>query len=134
MNRKLIIGILVALWIVVTIFNPLISGILAVGVWIYLVGAVRKQKDSVFNDHMTPFLTERHFNWLKTLLIISGISFLVFIVFAIAHNVLEEEFFSLVIALVAVWVLVLSTAGGLVLFLSGRQKYSNTEIPASGSI
>ena len=122
MNRKLIIGILVTLGVVVTLFNPLISGILAVGVWIYLLGVVRKQKKSVFNDQMTPSLTEWHYNWLKTLLIIAGVSILVFIVFAITHNVLEEEFFSLFIALMALWVLVISTTGGLIMFLRGRQK------------
>lgn len=136
MNRKLIIGILVALGMVVTIFNPLISGALAVGVWIYLLRVVLKQKKSVFNDPMTPSLTEWHFNWLKTFLMVAGISFLVFIVFAITHNVLEEEVFSLLIALVALWVLVLSTTGGLVMFLRGRQKQQqrNTEIRTSGSI
>jgi hypothetical protein len=52
----------------------------------------------------------------------AGVSFLVFMVFSVAHNVLEEDFFSLVIALVALWVLVISTAGGLFMFLRGRQK------------
>jgi hypothetical protein len=122
MNRKLIIGILVTLGIVVTIINPLVSGIFAAGVWIYLVGVVRKQKNSVLNGRMTPILNEWHFNWLKTFLIVAGLSFPVFLVFAVAHNVLEEDSLSLIVALLALWVLVISTAGGLIMFLRGRQK------------
>lgn len=43
MNRKLRMGVLVVLGIVVTVLNPLLSGILAAGVWIYLVRMVRSR-------------------------------------------------------------------------------------------
>ena len=136
MNRKLLIGILVVLGIAVTFLNPLISLILAVGVWIYLVRMVRKQKNSVFNDQMEPKITEWHLKRLKAFLIVAGFSFLVFIFGAIVHNVLHglseiEETVSFFIALVALLVFVVATAGGMVIFLKGRQKtiqkaYSDT--------
>jgi predicted RND superfamily exporter protein len=127
MNRKLLIGILVVLGIAVTFFNPLISLILAVGLWIYLVRMVRKEKNSVLNDQMEPKITEWHLKRLKAFLIVAGFSFLVFIVGAIVHNVLHglseiEETASFFIALVALLVFFVATAGGLIIFLKGRQK------------
>ena len=127
MNRKLLIGILVVLGIAVTFFNPLISGILAVGVWIYLVRMVRKQKNSVFNDQMEPKITDWYLKRLKVFLIVAGFSFLVFIVGAIVHNVIHglskmKVIVSLIIALVALLMFVVATAGGLVVFFKGRQE------------
>ena len=123
----LLIGILVVLGIAVTILNPLISGILAAGVWIYLVRMFRKQNKIVSNDQMEPNLIEGHLKRLKAFLIVAGFSFLVFIVGAIVHNVLHglseiEEPVSLIISLVAGLVFVLATAGGMVIFLKGRQQ------------
>ena len=127
MNRKLLLGILVVLGIAVTSFNPLISLILAVGVWIYLVRMVRKQKNSVLNDQMEPTITEWHLKRLKAFLIVAGFSFLVFIVGTIVHNVSHdlseiEETVSFLIALVALWVFVVATAGGMVIFFKERQR------------
>ena len=127
MKRKLLIGILVVLGIVVTFFNPLISLILAAGAWIYLVKMFRKQRNSVFNDHMGPKISERLLKRLKIFLIVAGFSFLIFIVGGIVHNVFsglseKEETVSFLIALVALLVFVVSTAGGMVIFLKGRQK------------
>jgi Ca2+/Na+ antiporter len=127
MNRRLLLGILVVLGIAVTDFNPLISLVLAAGVWIYLVMMVRKQKDSVLNDQMEPTVTEWHSSRLKALLIVAGFSFLVFIVAAIEHNVSNdpseiESTVSLIIALVALWVFVIATAAGMVLFVRGRRR------------
>lgn len=125
MNRKLIIGILVVLGIAVTFFNPLISLVLAVGGWIYLVRMVRKHKNSVLNDQMEPKITEWHLKRLKAFLIVAGFSFLVFIVGAIVHNVLNglseiEESVSFLIAYVAILVFVIATARDMVIFLKER--------------
>ena len=127
MKRKLLIGILVVLGIAVTVLNPLISGILAVGIWIYLVRMVRKQKDSVFSDQMEPQITEWHLKRLKAFLIVAGFSFIVFIFGAIVHNVLHgmseiEESVYFLIAIVALLVFIVATAGGMVIFLKTRQK------------
>ena len=127
MKRKLLIGISIVLGIAVTLLNQTISAILAAGVWIYLVRMIQKQKNSEFNDQMEPSITEWHLKRLKAFLIVAGFSFLVFIVGAIVHNVLHglseiEEPVSLIISLVAGLVFVLATAGGMVIFLKGRQK------------
>jgi uncharacterized SAM-binding protein YcdF (DUF218 family) len=127
MNRKLLIGILVVLGIAVTFFNPLISLILAVGAWIYLVKMFQKQRKSVLNDHIGPKISERLLKRLKIFLIVAGFSFLIFIVGGIAHNVFsglykKEETVSFLIALVALLVFVVATAGGMVIFLKERQK------------
>lgn len=127
MKRKLLIGVLVVLGIAVAVLNPLISGILAVGVWIYLVRMVRKQKNSVFNDQIEQKITTWHLKRLKAFLIVAGFSFLVFILGAIAHNVLpgpseREETVSFFIALAALLVFTVATAGGVVIFLKARQK------------
>lgn len=127
MNRKLLIGILAVLGIAVTFINPLISGIIAVVVWIYLVRMAWKLKNNVFNNQMEPKIAERLLKRLKAFLIVAGFSFLVSIVGAILHNVLHglseiEETISLFIALVALIVSVVATAGGLVIFFKGRQK------------
>ena len=127
MSRKLLIGIFVVLGIAVSFLNPLISLILAMGVWIYLIRMVWKQKDSILNDQMVPKIIEWHLKRLKVFLMVAGFSFIVFIVGAIVHNVLHglteiEESTSFFIALVALLVFVAATAGGLVVFLKGRQK------------
>ena len=127
MKRKLPIGILVVLGIAVTVLNPLISGIFAVGVWIYLVRMVRKQKNSVFNEQMGQETTKWHLKRLKAFLIVAGFSFLVFIFGAIVHNVLHglseiEETVSFFIALVALLVFIVATAGGMVIFFKARKK------------
>lgn len=127
MIRKLLIGISIVLGIAVTLLNQTISAILAAGVWIYLVRMIQKQKNSEFNDQMEPIITEWHLKRLKAFLIVAGFSFLVFIVGAIVHNVLHglseiEEPVSLIISLVAGLVFVLATAGGMVIFLKGRQQ------------
>jgi hypothetical protein len=120
---------LVVLGIAVTVLNPLISGICAVAVWIYLVRMVRKQKNSVFNDQMEQEITKWHLKRLKAFLIVAGFSFLVFVFGSIVHNVLHglsetEETVSLFIALVALLVFIAATAGGMVVFLRARKKRS----------
>ena len=127
MRRRLLIGISVVLGIAVTVLNPLVGGIFAVGVWIYLVRMVRKQKNSPFNGQMTQEMSKWHLKRLRVFLAVAGISFLVFICGAIAHNVLHglsetEETVSFFIALVALLVFIVATAGGMVLFLKARQK------------
>ena len=127
MKKKLLIGILIVLGIAVTVLNPLISGIFAVGLWIYLVRMVRKQKNGVFNDQMEQKISKWHLKRLKAFLIVAGFSFLVFILGAIVHNVLHglseiEETVSFFTALVALLVFIVATTGGMVIFIKARQK------------
>jgi len=103
-------------------------GVILVVVWIYLVWMVWKKKTSLFHDQMEQKLAERRLKWLKTFLLVAGISFLTFIVsipldIAIFGDLPEKEvtvfaytaWFSIVLFLIA-------TIGGLVIFLKGRRK------------
>ena len=127
MIRKVLIGILAVVGIVVAVINQLVLGILAIGVWIYLFRIVRKQKHCEANDQRELKISEGHLKWIKALLIMGGFSFLVFIVGAIVHNVLyglskAEDSVFIIIALIALIAFALTTAGGLVIFLKGREK------------
>ncbi len=97
------------------------------GVWIYLVWMVRKKKTNIFHDQMEPKLAERRLKRLKTFLLVAGISLAVGIVGVIVHNALYglseiEEPVSFIIAISALWVFIIATIGGLVIFLKGRRK------------
>ncbi len=131
MKRKLLIGIIVVLGIAVAIGMAMFLGMLIAGaliaVWIYLVWMVRKKKTNIFHDQMEPTLAERRLKRLKTFLLVAGISFVVFIVGLIVHNALyglseREDLVSFIIAIVALWVFIIATIGGLVIFLKGRRK------------
>ena len=135
MNKKLLIGIIVVivgLVIAAAILrNPVwamtIPEVALVGVWIYLVWMVRKKKAKIFHDQMEPKLAERRLKRLKVFLLVAGISLAVGIVGVILHNAIyglsgvEEPVF-FVIALVGLYVFVIATIGGLVIFIKGRRK------------
>jgi len=109
----------------VALLQPLISGLLALVVWTYLIWMIRKRKNNVFNNQTEPETAERLLARLKMFLLVAGISFLIFVVSAIAHNAIHglydiEETVFFFVALVALFVFVLSTAGGLIIFLKGR--------------
>ena len=76
---------------------------------------------------MEPKLAERRYKMLKVFLLVAGISLAVGIVGVILHNALyglfeKEEPVSFFIAIVALWVFIIATIGGLVMFLKGRRK------------
>ena len=119
MIRKVLTGIAVVFGVAVTVANPLMSVALAVGVWIYVARMVSKNEDTVVSHHMKTKI--------KTLLIVAAVSFVLFLVGAIVHNVLSglaetEETLFLLVSLVASSVVVVSTAGGLALLLKERGK------------
>jgi uncharacterized membrane protein YeaQ/YmgE (transglycosylase-associated protein family) len=97
---------------------------------------VWKKKTEIFHDQMEPRLAERRLKRLKTFLVVAGISLAVGIVGAIVHGVLSarletEEPVSFFIALVALWVFIIATIGGLVIFLKGRRKTTERNIEIS---
>jgi len=127
MNTKLLTVIIVVLGIALTFFALVPMGVIALATWIYLGVMVRKRKTSMFHDQMEPEIAERHLKKLKTSLIVSGVSFPVSIACIILHNVLSglsdiEEPISLLIGVGALWVFIITTAFGLVIFLRGKQK------------
>ena len=124
MNRKLFIGIIAIFGIAAA---PLLIPVAPIVVWIYLVWMVWKKKTNIFHDQMEPKLAERRYKMLKAFLLVAGISLAVGIVGVILHNALYglseiEEPVSFFIALVALWVFIIVTIGGLVIFLKVRRK------------
>ena len=135
MNKILLIGIVVlyvGLVIATAILGPprfvtLEIVVAPIAVWIYLVWMVRKKKTNIFHDQMEPKLAERRYKVLKVFLLVAAISFAVGIVGVILYNVLsalleKEEPVSFGIGLVGLFVFVIATIGGLVIFLKGRRK------------
>ncbi len=135
MNRKLLIGaivLFVGLVIAAAIIRPMlipmvVIGVAPIGVWIYLVWMVRKEKTKIFHDQMEPELAERRLRRLKIFLRVGGISWAVGIVGVVGHNVVsalleKEEPVFFTIALVGLGVFFIATIGGLVIFLKGRRK------------
>ena len=128
MKTKLLIGTIVVLGIAAAIFSSMFIGGALIVAWIYLVFMVRKKKTKIFHDQMEPKIAERRLKMLKVFLLVAGISFAVFIVGIVLHGVLgalleiEEEPISFFIAISALYVFVIATIGGLVIFLKGRRK------------
>ena len=126
MIKKLLIGVAVVLGAAVVLSHILIGVVLAVGIWIYLATMIRKRKNNIFNDQMESQVVERYLKRLKVLLIAAGILFFIGIVSTILHNVLSglskiEEPVSFIIAFVTFLLFVITTAGGLFIFLKERQ-------------
>ena len=130
MNKKSLIRVVVVFVIAAALFFlGSTLPVLTLPVWIYLVFMVWKRKTTIFRDQMEPESAERRLGWLRTLLLIAGLSLLVGIVGVILHNVLyaqsgvEEQVFFF-IALAGLFVFVIATAGGLVIFLKGRREWT----------
>jgi len=120
------IGLVIAGVIIRPAFITLGIGVALLGVWIYLVWAVRKRKSSLFPDRMEPESVERHLRWLRIFLLVAGILLLVGIVGVIVHNVIFaltgiEESVAFFIGLIGLLVFVIATIGGLVTLLIGRR-------------
>ncbi len=76
---------------------------------------------------MEPKLAERRLKWLKTFLLVGGISFAMFIVGAILHNTLSarletEEPISFFMGISGGLMFFIATISSLVIFLIGRRK------------
>ncbi len=129
MKKKLLIGIIIVLGIAALIFMITSVAVALIVVWIYLVWMVRKKKTKIFHDQMEPKLAERRLKMLKIFLLVAGISLAVGIVGIVGHNTIyglteieEPVFFT--IALVGLYVFVIATIGGLVIFLKGRREWA----------
>jgi len=127
MNKKLLNGILIGLGVVVIIFGAFPYGtIFALAFWIYL-GVMIGKKKRFFHKEIESGLEEKYLKRLKTFLIGAGISFPIAIGSIIIHNVRSgqsgsEETLFFFIAIVALYLFIISTVGGLVIVVKGRQK------------
>ena len=124
MKRKLLIRIGIA---VAILFLVGALALPALVVWICLVWIVRKKKTKIFHEQMEPKLAERHLKRLKVFLLVAAMSLAGGTVGVVVHNAIyglteteEPVFFT--IAIVALWVFIMATIGGLDIFLKGRQK------------
>ena len=127
MNIKLLNGILIGLAVVIMIFSAFPLGmVMALAFWIYLVVMIRKEKyDSL--DNTEPELAKKFLKRLKAFLTVGGISFLISIAGIIIHNLNSnmsetEESFYFRIGTFALYVFMITSAGGMVIYLRGRQK------------
>ena len=131
MKGKLLIGISVVIGIVITVFNPIVSGIIGMGIWIYLVRMIRKQNNLVSNEKHGSRISKLYLKRLKKLLTIAAFAFIVFFVSAIAHNILYDQpqiegSISFFIAFLALLIFVLVTIGAMVIFLKGREEQNKS--------
>ena len=125
MQKKIWIGIAVFMGILVTVFNPPVAGIFAIGIWVYLVVMVRKQKNATNEDQAVPAMPEPQLKQVKMLLTVAAVLFLVFVAAAILHNVRHtldhpEELPYFLTAIIALWLFIATTAGGMVIALKSR--------------
>ena len=127
MNIKLLNGILIGLAVVIMIFSAFPLGmIIALAFWIYLAVMIRKEKRAS-NDKMEPELAKKYLKRLKAFLVVGGISFPIAIAGIIMHNAgsslpdtEESSYFR--IGIIALYVFMIASAGGMVIFLKGKKK------------
>jgi len=106
---------------------PILVGVALIGIWIYLAWMAWKRKTKIFHDQLEPKLVEKRLRMLKLSLIVAAISFIGGIIGVIVHNVLYginevEEPVSFIIAILGLFVFLIATGYGFVIFLGGRQK------------
>jgi len=127
MKNKLLIGILIGLGVVVMLWMAFPFGmIFSLAFWIYL-GVMYRKRKSVFHEEIEPGLAKKQLKRLKILIIAGGISLTIAIVGIIMHNVQSglsetEESLYFFIGIVALYLFILASGGGLVIFIKGRQK------------
>ena len=139
MNKKLLIGIIVVIVVmVVFLIAALTRGIIRAGesaiwfwiplaVWIFLVWIVWKKKTNIFHDQMEPKSAERHLKWLKTFLLVAGMSFAMFwlnilLGIAIFGPTEEEGGVGFYIGFFIAVLFVIAAIGGMVTLIRGQGK------------
>lgn len=126
-KRKILIGVIVVVGIAAAFLLILLTTLAAIVVWIYLVWNIRKKGIGLFDEQMEPESVARRYRLMKIALIVAAISFIGGITGAVLHNVLyavggEEDAVTFIIALSTLWLFILASGSGLVIFLTGRQK------------
>ncbi len=127
-DKKLLNGLVIGLGVMVMIFFAFPWGIiLSLAFWIYL-GVTLWKKHSFFSPETEAALVEKLQKRLKGLLKIAVISLPVAIAGIVIHNVHsgktgDEESLFFYIGIIAEYFFVLASAGGIITFLKGRQKF-----------
>jgi hypothetical protein len=126
LNKNLLKGVLIVLGVVILLWMTFPFGIiLAIAFWIYL-GVLVWKKKHVFKDTTEQVLTKKYLKRMKTFLIMAVISFPIGIAGIIIHNIRSastgnEETLFFFIGIIVTYVFVLASAGGLIIFIKGRQ-------------
>ena len=125
-KRKILIGVIVVVGIAAAFLMIPFATVAAIVIWIYLVWNIRKKGISLFHEQMEPELIARRYRLMKIALIVAAISFIGGITGAVLHNVLyaiaeEEDAATFIIALSTLWLFILATGGGLVIYLTGQR-------------
>lgn len=127
MRKKLLNGILIGFGVVVMLWLTFPFGvILALAFWIYL-GVMFWKGKPLFQEDIEQGFAKRQMKKIKVLNIAAGISFIVGFVGIIMHNVRSgqsetEDSLFFFIGIIAMYLFILASIAGLVLFLKGRQK------------
>ena len=129
MKNKILIGILIGFGVVVMLLMAFPFGmIFSLAFWIYL-GVMYRKRKSVFHEEIEPGLAKKQLKRLKILVIAAGISFTMFAIVGIIVGIKEqsglletEEYLYFFIGIVALYLFILASGGGLVIFIKGRQK------------
>lgn len=127
MNQKIVNIIVIILVIFLAIINPLVMGLAAIGVWIYLIIKIQKKKTENFSDQINSKLAQIYLKRIKTFLLIALIIFIISAAGIILHNIQfglseMEKDISFYIGVGGLWVFIILTGIGLIFFLKGRQK------------
>ena len=125
-KRKILIGVIAVFGIAAAFLVIPLTTIVAIIIWIFLVWNIRKKGISLFHKQMEPELVARRYRLMKVALIVAAISFIGGITGAVLHNVLytvaqEEDAVTFIIALSTLWLFILATGGGLVIYLTGQK-------------
>ncbi|MGZ2369275.1 hypothetical protein ACXR6G_05785 [Ancylomarina sp. YFZ004] len=123
MKKTLLIGLGL---VVILLFAFPFGLISALAFWIYL-GVMYRKRKRVFHEEIEPGLAKKLLRRLKILVIAAGISFTIAVVGIIMHNVQSglsetEESLYFFIGIVASYLFILASAGGLLIFIEGRRK------------
>lgn len=123
MNKQLLIGILVGLGVVLTIFNPLLIGVLAIGFWIYL-GVIYWRSKQESQENIGPGFIGKQLIWFKVLMILALITFVLAVVGIIMHNVISGqsgtgEALLFYIGFIALYLFIFTSAGVMVIYFKG---------------
>ncbi len=123
MKKKLLIGLGL---VVILLFAFPFGMISALAFWIYL-GVMYRKRKRIFYEEIELGLAKKQLKRLKILIIAAGISFTIAIVGIIMHNVQSglseaEESLFFFIGIVASYLFILASAGGLLIFIEGSRK------------
>ncbi len=127
MKNKLLFVTLIGVGTVVMLFMAFPFGmIISLAFWIYL-GVMIWKKKRVFHEEIEPQLAAKQLTRLKRLSIVAGMFFIIAVVCIIIHNVQSKlpephDTYYFIIGIITLYLFILASIVGIVIFLKARQK------------